>query len=47
MKISVLRYNPEQHEKPFMQDYNIELVASDRMFDTGLQIYRRQPGQGD
>ena len=26
MKLSISRYNPEQDEKPYMQDYEIELV---------------------
>ncbi|MEJ7685711.1 MAG: succinate dehydrogenase iron-sulfur subunit [Variovorax sp.] len=31
MKLSISRYNPERDEKPYMQDYEIELVESDHM----------------
>ena len=31
MKLSIFRFNPEQDEKPYMQDYEIELEPTDRM----------------
>ncbi len=31
MKFSIYRYNPEKDEKPYMQDYDVELQPSDRM----------------
>ncbi len=31
MKFSISRYNPEQDSKPYMQDYEIELVQTDQM----------------
>jgi len=31
MKLSISRYNPEHDNKPYMQDYEIELVQTDHM----------------
>ena len=31
MKLSISRYDPERDEKPYSQDYEIELVATDHM----------------
>ncbi|MDE1990164.1 MAG: succinate dehydrogenase iron-sulfur subunit [Betaproteobacteria bacterium] len=31
MKFSIYRYNPEKDEKPYMQDYDVELQSTDRM----------------
>ena len=31
MKLSISRYDPERDDKPFLQDYEIELVAGDHM----------------
>ena len=31
MKLSILRFNPEQDSKPYMQDYEIALEPTDRM----------------
>ncbi|MHB1198985.1 MAG: succinate dehydrogenase iron-sulfur subunit [Polaromonas sp.] len=31
MKLSISRYNPEHDHKPYMQDYEIELVQTDHM----------------
>ena len=31
MKFSISRYNPEHDSKPYMQDYEIELVQADHM----------------
>ena len=31
MRLSIFRFNPEQDEKPYMQDYEIDLEPTDRM----------------
>jgi succinate dehydrogenase / fumarate reductase iron-sulfur subunit len=31
MKLSIFRFNPEHDEKPYMQDYEIDLTPTDRM----------------
>ena len=31
MKLSISRYDPERDAKPFLQDYEIDLVATDHM----------------
>jgi succinate dehydrogenase / fumarate reductase iron-sulfur subunit len=31
MKLFISRYNPEHDDKPFLQDYQIELIPADRM----------------
>ena len=31
MKISISRYDPERDKKPYLQDYEIELVPTDHM----------------
>lgn len=39
MKFSIYRFNPEVDEKPYMQDYDIELAPTDRMLlDAILKI---------
>ena len=39
MKFSIFRFNPEQNKKPYMQDFEIELEATDRMLlDVILRI---------
>ena len=39
MKFSIYRYNPEKDDKPYMQDYEVELQHSDRMLlDAILRI---------
>ena len=39
MKLSISRYNPERDKKPYLQDYEIELVATDHMLlDVLLRI---------
>lgn len=44
MKFSISRYNPDQDEKPYMQDYDIDLLPSDRMLlDVLLRIKEQDP----
>ena len=31
LKFSIFRFNPERDNKPYMQDYEIELEATERM----------------
>jgi succinate dehydrogenase / fumarate reductase, iron-sulfur subunit len=39
LKFSIFRFNPERDEKPYMQDYEIELEATERMLlDVILRI---------
>ena len=39
MKLSISRYNPERDKKPYLQDYEIELFATDHMLlDVLLRI---------
>jgi succinate dehydrogenase / fumarate reductase iron-sulfur subunit len=39
MHFSIFRYNPERDEKPYIQDFHIDLVATDRMLlDVILRI---------
>ena len=39
MKFSIYRYNPDKDDKPYMQDYEVELQPSDRMLlDAILRI---------
>ena len=39
MKFRVYRYNPEKDDKPYMQDYDVELKSTDRMLlDAILRI---------
>ncbi|MDE2260697.1 MAG: succinate dehydrogenase iron-sulfur subunit [Betaproteobacteria bacterium] len=39
MKFSIYRYNPEKDDKPYMQDYELELLPTDRMLlDAILRI---------
>ena len=44
MKLSISRYNPEHDESPYLQDYEIELVASDHML---LDVLLRLKQQDD
>ena len=42
MKLSISRYNPERDDKPYMQDYEIELLESDHMLlDVILRLKRQ------
>lgn len=44
MKFSISRYNPDQDEKPYLQDYDIALLPSDRMLlDVLLRIKEQDP----
>ena len=36
MKFRVYRYDPDKDEKPYMQDYDIELASTDKMLLDGL-----------
>ena len=42
MKLSIYRYNPERDKAPYLQDYEIELVASDHMLLDVLLRLKRQ-----
>jgi succinate dehydrogenase / fumarate reductase iron-sulfur subunit len=44
MKLSIFRYDPGRDDKPFMQDYEIELDSSDRML---LDVLVRLKGRDD
>ena len=44
MRLSIFRFNPEQDEKPYMQDYEIELEPTDRML---LDVILRLKVQDD
>lgn len=44
MRLSIFRFNPEQDEKPYMQDYEIELESADRML---LDVMMRLKVQDD
>ena len=42
MKLSISRYNPENDDKPYMQDYEIELLEDDHMLlDVILRLKRQ------
>ena len=42
MKFSISRYNPENDDKPYMQDYEIELLENDHMLlDVILRLKRQ------
>ena len=44
MKFSISRYNPDQDEKPYLQDYEIDILPSDRMLlDVLLRIKEQDP----
>jgi succinate dehydrogenase / fumarate reductase, iron-sulfur subunit len=44
MKLSISRYNPDEDPRPYMQDYRIELLASDHMLlDVILRLKRQDP----
>ncbi|MEO8628097.1 MAG: succinate dehydrogenase iron-sulfur subunit, partial [Betaproteobacteria bacterium] len=39
MKFSIFRFDPDKDQKPYMQDYEIEPVSTDRMLlDVILRI---------
>ena len=39
MKFSIFRFDPDKDKKPYMQDYDIELLPTDRMLlDVILRI---------
>ena len=42
MKLSISRYNPERDKTPYLQGYEIELVASDHMLLDVLLRLKRQ-----
>lgn len=42
MKFRISRYNPENDKAPFMQDYEIDLVAGDNMLLDVLLRLKRQ-----
>jgi succinate dehydrogenase / fumarate reductase iron-sulfur subunit len=44
MKFSIFRFNPEHDKKPYMQDYDIELEATERML---LDVILRIKAQDD
>ena len=47
MKFSIYRYNPEKDEKPYMQDYDVELQSTDRMLlDAILRIKAQDDSLG-
>ena len=42
MQFSIFRYNPERDEKPYMQDFHVDLEPTDRMLlDVILRIKAR------
>ena len=48
MQLSISRYNPEVDDKPYMQDYEIELVHTDHMLlDVLLRLKRARPYADD
>lgn len=47
MKFSIYRFNPETDEKPYMQDYDVELQPTDRMLlDAILRIKQMDDSLG-
>lgn len=44
MKLSIFRFDPERDKKPYMQDFDIEMGASDRML---LDVIVRIKGEQD
>jgi succinate dehydrogenase / fumarate reductase iron-sulfur subunit len=47
MKFSIYRFNPEKDEKPYMQDYDVELEPTDRMLlDAILRIKQMDDSLG-
>ena len=32
MKFSIYRYDPDKDEQPYMQDYDIQLAPTDKMY---------------
>ena len=44
MKFSISRYNPDQDEKPYLQDYEVEILPGDQMLlDVLLRIKEQDP----
>ena len=44
MKFSISRYNPDKDEKPYLQDYELDILTSDRMLlDVLLRIKEQDP----
>ena len=44
MKFSISRYNPDKDEKPYLQDYAMDILPSDRMLlDVLLRIKEQDP----
>lgn len=43
MKFSISRYNPDQDEKPYLQDYEIDILPSDMLLDVLLRIKEQDP----
>ena len=44
MKFSISRYNPDKDEKPYLQDYEVDILPSDRMLlDVLLRIKEQDP----
>jgi len=44
MKLSISRYNPDEDAKPYMHDYEIELIAADHMLlDVLLRLKQQDP----
>lgn len=44
MKFSISRYDPDKDEKPYLQDYEIDILPSDRMLlDVLLRLKERDP----
>ena len=44
MKLSIFRFNPERDQRPYMQDYEVELGPNDRML---LDVILRIRAQDD
>ena len=42
MKFKVYRYDPDKDEKPYMQDYEVALEATDQMLLDGLVRIKEQ-----
>ena len=44
MKFSISRYNPDEDEKPYLQDYEVEILPGDQMLlDVLLRIKEQDP----
>lgn len=42
MKFRIYRYNPETDEKPYMQDYELDLAAGDKMLLDAIVLLKEQ-----